>query len=105
MTSNELTKIIDQEISTFSYAHPIDIACFVDHRITPKPIKLCADLEGKEWGDYLLITEHNGIDDSPYRAAFDLEHGEFVREITLNNGQAHCLGRYSSLEDMVDTFA
>jgi hypothetical protein len=61
--------------------------------------------EGREWCECYLITEHNGKDDSPYRVAFDPNHKEFVREVTLENDIPHYLGRYPSLEDLVDEFA
>lgn len=105
MIEQDIEAIINKEIEHFTYAHPIDVKCFKDHLIKPQLIRLCLDLEGKEWKECYLVTDHNGIDDSPYRAAYDPEHGMFVREITLEDGTPLYLGRYKSLECFIDQFA
>ena len=105
MIEAEIEEIIDKELASFTFASPADVKCFIDHRIKPKPIRLSLDTEGSEWCECYLVTEHNGKNDSSYRAAFDPKHKEFVREVTLENGIPHYLGRYPSLEDLVDEFA
>ena len=105
MNENELNKLIDEEISNFTWAKQVDTDCFVRHRIQPRPIKLALDTDGKILVECMLVTDHNGKDDSPYRVAYDPEHGQFVREVTLKNGVFHYIGRFPSLEDLVDEFA
>jgi hypothetical protein len=105
MIERSIQELVDEEVSTFSFAHEIDVECFLSHRIFPKPISLCMDFERKEWRECYLVTDHNGLDDSPYRMAFDPECGQFVREITLEDGTPHYLVRGKCLEDLVDLFA
>ncbi|HAS6022006.1 TPA: hypothetical protein I7136_23390 [Vibrio vulnificus] len=105
MIENDIDALIDEELKCFTHAHPIDVKCFIEHRIKPRAIQLCMDLEGKEWRECYLITDHNNVEDSPYRAAFDPKYDQFVREITLENGIPHYLGSYPNLESLVDEFA
>lgn len=105
MIENDIEALIDEELEGFTYAHPVDVKCFKEHRIKPRAIRLCLDVEGNEWKECYLVTDHNDKNDSPYRAAFDPEYGEFVREITLEDGTPHYLGRYETLECLVDQFA
>jgi len=105
MIERDIDALIDEELESFTYAHTVDVKCFKDHRIKPRTIRLCMDFDGVEWKDCYLLTDHNDIDDSPYRAAFDPEYGKFVREITLEDGTPHYLGRYPNLESLVDDFA
>jgi len=105
MIEAKIDEIIDKQLAKLSFVSAIDIKCFVDHRIKPKPIRLSLDTEGNEWRECYLITDHNGKDDSPYRAAFDPKYNKFVREVTLENDIPHYLGRYPTLEDLVDEFA
>ena len=105
MIEQDIEALINEELEKFTDAHPVDVACFKSHRIKPIPIMLYLDTNGTEWKECYLLTDHNGIDDSPYRAAFDPEFGKFVREITLENGSPYYLGRYPDLESLVDEFA
>ena len=105
MIELELEQLIETEMEKFTFASEVDIECFNRHRIKPKKIKLYLDQDGNEWTECFLITEHNGENDSPYRAAYDPKHSKFVRELTMDNNIPHYLGRYQSLEDLVDDFA
>jgi hypothetical protein len=91
MIEQDIEALIDKSLAAFTYAHDIDIKCFKDHRIQPTPILLSMDTHGAEWKECYLITNHNKINDSSFRAAFDQSIGKFVREVTLENGIAHYL--------------
>jgi len=105
MIESQIDELIDRELKSISYPNSIDVQCFKSHRIKPCLINVCLDCDGINWKDCYLVTEHNGINDSPYRVIFDPEHNMFAREITLQNAVALYLGRYPGLEALLDDFA
>jgi len=105
MIESQIDALIDRELKSISYSNSIDVECFKGHRIKPRLTKVCLDSDGLNWKDCYLVTEHNGANDSPYRVIFDPEHNMFAREIMLQNGVTHYLGRYPDLETLLDDFA
>lgn len=105
MIEDEIERQMKKEISGFTYVDPADVACFLEHRVRPIAVRLCLDTKGVGWCGCYLVTDHSGSNDSPYRAAYDPAYKSFVREITLDNGVAHYVGRYPDLESLVDGFA
>ncbi len=105
MIEQQINELIDEELQGLNHIDATDLQCFIEHRIQPSLIELSLDISGQKWKSCYLLTEHNGENDSAYRAAFDPETGHFVRELTLADGTPHYLSRHSDLEAIIDAFA
>ncbi|WP_115717620.1 hypothetical protein [Gallaecimonas mangrovi] len=101
----EIAYIIDEEIKKLTYLSEIDLQCFLAHRIKPRRVMLSTKNDGSDWVECYLVTDHNGVNDSPFRIGYDPSYKQFIREVLIENDVSLYLGRYPDLESALDDFA
>jgi len=72
------------------------------HMIEPRRVTLALDEKGERTGDFWLVTDHTGAEDSSSRVVFDESTGKFGLEMTLMDGTEWYMGPYGGFAEAVD---
>ena len=83
LVSKDLTKI-PEDLREWVRAHLID----------PRRVMLSVDMDGEQYEEFRLITDHSGHNDSPCRIVYHEEGDVFGLEQTLENGVEWFMGFY-----------
>ena len=71
------------------------------HLIEPRLIDLIIDLDTNRKGQFWLITDNIGVNDSSYRVVFDEKTNEFGLECTLDDKREWFMGIYGNFSDTI----
>jgi hypothetical protein len=72
------------------------------HLITPHPIKLSLDENGKTYETFWLVTDHVGFEDGSYRVVYDFKKNSFGLESKLQNGINWYMGQYGDFAEAIE---
>jgi hypothetical protein len=68
----------------------------------PRPLDLFLGMSSEDRGEFWLVTDYIGIDDSSYRVIYDSEEKQFGLAVTLSDGRHCLLGRHGSFAESVE---
>lgn len=72
------------------------------HLVTPRPIKLSLDENGKTFETFWLVTDHVGFEDGNCRVVYDSKNKSFGLECTLENGVNWYMGGYGDFAETIE---
>ncbi len=71
------------------------------HLVEPRMIRAAVDSDGKDWSEFVLVTDDTGQDDGSYRVVYDPTSHTFGTVTEIQNGSLWYLGPDDSFDSAV----